>query len=904
MGKAAAEVLAIAARLAAGRAAAHPQMGERRSRQVRSAHLRAVRHLRKIAAELEDGAAVAEGTGNGEGGGGSAGHRGAVGGRESSGASANGGATVAPGALGASASSPASSAVGAAAGGVLGVSTVPSAPAAPVYPSDPSFLSAREERLAARNGASLRKKPNFQELAQAFENELAQDAAREKKTHGPECNRGNAASSADLENTVPWDEDEDLGPDEYFETGGEGDSDLAAPLLTIIGAAAEAQRGIPEGHCSSAETASAEGATTTGIGTGTAVMPCSDAAATPAGAAPGAVRAPANPDGANGGVNDDADDQEDGTAFDRIPAIAEARLIASLNDPNIVTVYDCQESNGRAYIIMEFVDGLTLADFLEKVGDQITLDMIAAIVAAVTGALEAAHSHNVLHLDIKPENVLIDRQGKVKVTDFGLATLADASGHGRAAAGTIGYMPPEQLRLQPLDVRTDEWAVASLTYEMLTGSNQFIVDDLEAAGTIGYMPPEQLRLQPLDVRTDEWAVASLTYEMLTGSNQFIVDDLEAALPAIEDSELPVPSQMWDEAGDALDDVVFTGLDIDPEDRYQTVEEFAQAILPQLGSARKGKKQLAAALNQEDEPEAPEIPPEPQGPVIPLVDRVGPRGAQLLVRILCALSCGGCAALAMMNFHALGVTSMGLATDAPFVFWPLLVAAVALAAVRPTFGALAAPLFLAISFFANEAFLLALGFGALTVVWWVKFCKDDEPMALCALLGPATGAFGMGATAPLLAGALLSVGRAAICAIYNALFALVMACLGSCTLLGWNIAANSHFTINMQLVFLNVVQRPETWVMAVAWVGAAVAFSLFCARGTRIFDVLGSLAGAAVLLLAGWACAQLATGFDPLSIAGCILPGAFAAVLALLGVPDRARRDPDDWEQLRHLDDIA
>ncbi len=811
----------------------------------------------KIAAELEDGAAVAEGTGNGEGGGGSAGHRGAVGGRESSGASANGGAMVAPGALGASASSPASSAVGAAAGGVLGVSTVPSAPAAPVYPSDPSFLSAREERLAARNGASLRKKPNFQELAQAFENELAQDAAREAKARGAECNRGNAASSADLENTVPWDEDEDLGPDEYFETGGEGDSNLAAPLLTIIGAAAEAQRGIPEGHCSSAETASAEGATTTGIGTGTAVMPCSDAAATPAGAAPGAVRAPSSSGDANDGANDDADDQEDGTAFDSIPAIAEARLIASLNDPNIVTVYDCQESDGRAYIIMEFVDGLTLADFLEKVGDQITLDMIAAIVAAVTGALEAAHSHNVLHLDIKPENVLIDRQGKVKVTDFGLATLADASGHGRAAAGTIGYMPPEQLRLQPLDVRTDEWAVASLTYEMLTGSNQFIVDDLEAA-----------------------------------------------LPAIEDSELPVPSQMWDEAGDALDDVVFTGLDIDPEDRYQTVEEFAQAILPQLGSARKGKKQLAAALNQEDEPEAPEIPPEPQGPVIPLVDRVGPRGAQLLVRILCALSCGGCAALAMMNFHALGATSMGLATDAPFVFWPLLVAAVALAAVRPTFGALAAPLFLAISFFANEAFLLALGFGALTVVWWVKFCKDDEPMALCALLGPATGAFGMGATAPLLAGALLSVGRAAICAIYNALFALVMACLGSCTLLGWNIAANSHFTINMQSVFLNVVQRPETWVMAVAWVGAAVALSLFCARGTRIFDVLGSLAGAAVLLLAGWACAQLATGFDPLSIAGSILPGAFAVVLALLGVPDRARRDPDDWEQLRHLDDIA
>ena len=148
--------------------------------------------------------------------------------------------------------------------------------------------------------------------------------------------------------------------------------------------------------------------------------------------------------------------------------------------------------------------------------------------------------------------------------------------------------------------------------------------------------------------------------------------------------------------------------------------------------------------------------------------------------------------------------------------------------------------------------------------------------------------------------MLSVGRAAICAAYNALFALVMACLGSCTLLGWNLAANSHFTINMESVFVNVIQRPETWVIALSWVAAAAAFSLFCARGTRFFDLLGSCVGAAIVIAAGWLAGQLAFGFDPLSIAGCILPGAFAVILALLGVPDRARRDPQDWEELRNL----
>ncbi|TJW10342.1 serine/threonine-protein kinase [Parvibacter caecicola] len=784
-------------------------------------------------------------------------------------------------------------------------------PATAAFPSDPSFLRAREERLAARNGASLRKKPNFEELAQAFEEELEQE---ERAAQGDEAPLGAAATAAvtagasgptgdeagaaplsdagksgviDLDNTVPWDEDEDLGPDEYFESAGEsptaeatgasghgahaapaaGDGELGDELegeptlafngpasLPIIGAAAGQGAAVPAPHGAPAGNAdnfasAADAPAANQPGSGTAVM--AEAAASSSSANISAPAADA--------ADDDEDDADEPltSAFDSIPAIVEARLIASLNDTNIVTVYDCQESEGRAYIIMEFVDGLTLAQLLDKVGDQITLDMVAAIVAAVTGALETAHRHNVLHLDIKPENVLIDQQGQVKVTDFGLATLADASGHGHAAAGTIGYMPPEQLRSQPLDVRTDEWAVASLTYEMLTGTNQFIVDDLKDA-----------------------------------------------LPAIEDSELPVPSQMWDEAGDGLDDVVFAGLDIDPDDRYQTVEEFAQALLPQLGSARKGKKQLAKAVAAEEEPEEIEEEPVPQGPVIPLVDRVGPRGAQLLVRILSALCCGGCAAVAMVNFHALGLSSLGLAVDAPFVFWPLLVAAVALAAVRPTFGALAAPLFLAVSFFANGAFLLALGFGALTVLWWVKFCSQDEAMALCALLGPATGAIGMGAVAPMMAGALMSVGRAAVCAAYNALFALVMACLGSCTLLGWNAAANAVFSINMQSVFLNVVQRPETWLMAVAWVGAAALFSLFCARGTRFFDVLGSAAGAAVLLVAGWACAQLSTGFDPLSLAGCILPGAFAVVLALLGVPDRARRDIDDWEALRNLDDLA
>ena len=300
-------------------------------------------------------------------------------------------------------------------------------PATAAFPSDPSFLRAREERLAARNGASLRKKPNFEELAQAFEEELEQEERAAQGSGAQASDLASGAASAngaaeaaalsdagksgviDLDNTVPWDEEEDLGPDEYFERASdsptaEGDDGSshgahAAPgagddgfddepedepalafngpaSLPIIGAAAGQGTGAPAhgAHAAPAEGAPADGSASAADapaasqpGSGTAVMP--EAAAPSSSADNSAPAADA--------ADEDEDDADEPltSAFDSIPAIVEARLIAGLNDPNIVTVYDCQESEGRAYIIMEFVDGLTLAQLLDKVGDQITLEI-------------------------------------------------------------------------------------------------------------------------------------------------------------------------------------------------------------------------------------------------------------------------------------------------------------------------------------------------------------------------------------------------------------------------------------------------------------------------------------------------------------------------------------------------
>ena len=233
------------------------------------------------------------------------------------------------------------------------------------------------------------------------------------------------------------------------------------------------------------------------------------------------------------------------TALAHIPGLDEARTAAKLADTRIVTVFDFEVRGDTAYLIMEYVEGITLTRFLAEFGDYLTLDMAAAIFDAIAGALMVAHRAGVLHLDIKPDNIIINPQGQAKVTDFGLATLADASG-----AGTTG------------------------------------------GGTIGYMPLEQMRRQPLDARTDEWSLASLTYEMLTGENPFRARTLDEAERAIEDAELVVPSLCWEDVDDQIDDVIFYALDPDKNERYESIADFAEEMDKFLGDPEAGKRELA------------------------------------------------------------------------------------------------------------------------------------------------------------------------------------------------------------------------------------------------------------------------------------------------------------------------
>src|SRR5437879_8161859 len=171
----------------------------------------------------------------------------------------------------------------------------------------------------------------------------------------------------------------------------------------------------------------------------------------------------------------------------------EAKMLASLNHPNIATIHGLEQTIGTSYLVMELVSGETLAERAKREGP-VPIEEALKIAVQIAEALEAAHEKSIIHRDLKPANVKVTPEGKVKVLDFGLAkafagdaanddpsnspTLSLAATMHGVILGTAAYMSPEQARGKAVDKRTDIWAFGCVLYELLTGKQAFQGEDV------------------------------------------------------------------------------------------------------------------------------------------------------------------------------------------------------------------------------------------------------------------------------------------------------------------------------------------------------------------------------------------------------------------------------------------
>lgn len=231
------------------------------------------------------------------------------------------------------------------------------------------------------------------------------------------------------------------------------------------------------------------------------------------------------------------------------------------------------------------------------------------------------------------------------------------------------------------------------------------------------------------------ALASLTYEMLTGSNPFFADDLDAAEEAIEEAELVLPSLCWDELDAEADEVMFAALDPDMDERYEDVAAFAAALSPYLGNAKKGKRVLADIVNGKMEELAAEEPERAWEPLPPLVDRLGLRGAAIAGRIVAAAAVALLAAAGMANLHLTPGSAMGLATDAPIAYGVVIAVCALVAAIRPSIGVLFGYGAFVVGLAGAGAWVPAVLLTAATGAWWYFVGRRGTAQAVSALMQP-------------------------------------------------------------------------------------------------------------------------------------------------------------------------
>jgi serine/threonine protein kinase len=228
----------------------------------------------------------------------------------------------------------------------------------------------------------------------------------------------------------------------------------------------------------------------------------------------------------------------------------EARIIAKLEHPHILPVFDYGESEGVTYLVMRYLDAGTLRDKMEM-GRPLPLDEIDHLFTQLADALSYAHSYGIIHRDLKPSNALIDSQGNLFLTDFGIAKMLESA--------------------SPRLTQTDA-----------------------VMGTPAYISPEQAQATKVNQRSDIYSLGIILYEMITGRVPFVAETPLAVILKHVSDPLPPPSTVKPDVPEAVEKVILKALAKNPEDRFATVSEFLSAWKRALDETKATRRPVEAA----------------------------------------------------------------------------------------------------------------------------------------------------------------------------------------------------------------------------------------------------------------------------------------------------------------------